>query len=172
MGSIKIRDSHSDIRRACHRANDRLASVMIEVMHEERIDHDICSRWELFAKQVDTKQIDALADCVRMLLSNFKRERTAIAESPIDLQSLTTRQLRHCHRTIARTRRNIHHTKRPTLRIHINSKLCNTWPENARTLGPCIQAFQTRKCSMMFARIKRRIVHQFFHANTRKRSCW
>ena len=64
---------------------------MIEVMHEERIDHDICSRWELFAKQVDTKQIDALADCVRMLLSNFKCERTAIAESPIDLQSLTTR---------------------------------------------------------------------------------
>ena len=71
IGSIKICDSHSDIRRACHRAHHRLAGVMIEVMDEERTNHGICSRGELFAKQVDTKQIDALADCVRTLLSNF-----------------------------------------------------------------------------------------------------
>jgi hypothetical protein len=69
--SIKIRDSNGDIRRACHRAHDRLAGVMIEVMHEERTDHDICSRWDFLAKQVDTEQIDGLADCVRILLSNF-----------------------------------------------------------------------------------------------------
>ena len=78
IGSVKIRDSNGDIRGTRHCAHCRSTSVIIEMMDEERTNHDIRTHGDFLAKQVDTKQIDALADCVRIHLSNFKRTRTAI----------------------------------------------------------------------------------------------